>query len=507
MLLTAAQMQAADACALEQGIDSFLLMQSAGRAVAETVLQQVDRMLCRVLVVAGPGNNGGDGAVAAVELARYGIDVSIVRFGKPAVDQTDAGKAFKLWTGDIADIEFEASQLPASCVESITSSTIIIDALFGAGLSRALDGVLLQVVEHINSTKALVVAVDVPSGLDGNTHQPNGTCVKADITVTFFKYKPVHFLIPGRELCGRIVLAQIGLTEQQVNSKDITCWLNEPELFKTVLPSIRSTEHKYDRGHVVVRCGPADSTGAARLSASTALHCGAGLVSLASSRSALSVNASHLTAVMLAPCDNLLEWQSLMRDQRINTVVIGPANGVNTDTQEAILATLKTGKQTVLDADALSCWAVVDDLALLILALSSSKHPCVLTPHAGEFQRLFGCTAVVDAPSKLHQSLVAAKLTQSIVIYKGADTIIASPDGRSAINANAPAWLATAGSGDVLAGIVAALLSQAMPAFEAACAAVWLHAEAANTLRYPLCAEQLVTQAGKELGRISPINR
>jgi len=499
-------MQAVDARAVRQGMDSFLLMQSAGRAVADTVLHEATRPSCRVLVLAGPGNNGGDGAIAAAELARYGVDVSVVRFGKSAHADSDAGKAFDRWNGAISVIELTALQLPLQCVEMIDSATIIVDALFGAGLTRALDGVLKQVVDHINRTEALVLSVDVPSGLDGNTHQSTDPCVRADITVTFFKCKPAHFLLPGRDLCGQVVLAQIGLTERQINLADMACWLNEPELFKAALPSIRATEHKFNRGHVLVRSGPVESTGAARLSACTALYCGTGLVTLASNRSALSVNASHLTAVMLAPCDNLSEWQTLMKDQRITTVVLGPGNGVNTGTQQTVLATLDAGKQTVLDADALSCWAMVDDPAPLFLALSSNNNACVLTPHAAEFQRLFGRTAVVEAPSKLHQARAAAKLTQSIVIYKGADTVIASSDGRAAINANAPGWLATAGSGDVLAGVVAALLAQGMPAFEAACAAVWLHAEAANTLAYPLCSEQLVKQAGIELGRISPVN-
>lgn len=507
MLLTAAQMQAVDAQAIEQGIDSFMLMQNAGRAVADTVLQQAGKAPCRVVVLAGPGNNGGDGAIAAVELARYGIDVSVFRFGSPAIAKSDAGSAFALYKDDVMNIEIQASHLPEACVKRIACSTIVIDALFGAGLSRALDGVLLQVLEHINNAKALVVSVDVPSGLDGNTHQPRGHCVQADTTVTFFKLKPVHFLYPGRDLCGKVVLAQIGLSESQINSKDILCWLNEPEYFLSTLPSIGVTEHKFDRGHVVVRGGPIESTGAARLSATTALYCGAGLVSLASNQSALAVNASHLTAVMLAPCDNLIQWESLLSDKRINTVILGPGNGVTVETQQAVLATLEARKRIVLDADALSCWAMDDGPEPLFRALMSNKIACVLTPHAGEFRRLFGQTSVLKAPSKLHQAIEAARLTQSTVIYKGADTVIASPDGRAAINTNAPAWLGTAGSGDVLAGIVAAMLAQGMPAFEAACSSVWLHAQAANTLGYPLCAEQLVTQSGKELGRISPVNR
>jgi hydroxyethylthiazole kinase-like uncharacterized protein yjeF len=388
---------------------------------------------------------------------------------------------------------------------------VIVDALLGAGLSRPLDGVLAQVVERVNMSSARVVAVDVPSGLDGNSHATHGPCIRADVTVTFFLYKPAHFLFPGRALCGRKVLAQIGLSCLQLDPDWPACHLNEPGLFLGSLPSLSRAGHKYERGHVLVRSGPIASTGAARLSVQAALGCGAGLATLASSDAALAVNAAHLTAVMLRQCNDASQWRSLLQDSRITTVVIGPGNGVTDETRVCVLDALELGRQCVLDADALSCWRETDEREVFFQHLASSPQMAVLTPHAGEFARLFaepaGESAIEHLPSRLHQARAAAKRASAVVVFKGADTVIAAPDGRSAINANAPPWLATAGAGDVLAGVIAALLAQGMPAFAAACAGVWLHGQAADVLGYPMTAEQLLGQLPRELKRLSPVNR
>ncbi|MFK7858161.1 MAG: NAD(P)H-hydrate dehydratase [Granulosicoccus sp.] len=556
LLLTAAQMQKVDAAAVSQGINSFTLMCSAGKAVSQATVQMIqslisdrsikhtpdhstsqhDAELLKIVVLAGPGNNGGDGAIAATELRELGYEVRLVRFAtrrlrdEPSIGTmgngkrgdfpldnekrdskdftlTDATRAFALWKGPLEECLLNAPGLDQTLLRDINDADVIIDALFGAGLSRPLTGNMATLVDCINESSAKVISIDVPSGLDGNTHQVAGACVRADITITFFCYKPVHFLYPGADLCGHKKLAQIGLSNAQLNSDWPECLLNDPGWFLRYLtvPSIKG--HKFDRGHVLVRSGPVTSTGAARLSAQTALECGAGLVTLSSDRAALSVNAAHLTAVMLKPCDSAVEWQALLQDSRINTVVVGPGNGVNADTRMAVEAALEAHKHCILDADALSCWISESQRQHLFELLSHCACTAVLTPHAGEFSRLFPTLHDQSDSSKLHMSLAAARLASAVVVLKGADTVIASPDGRSAINASAPPWLATAGAGDVLAGAIASLVAQGMPSFEAACASVWMHGEAAMQLGYPMTAEKLVKEVPCVLGHLCTTRR
>ncbi len=502
-LLSAAQMQAVDQRAIDQGLDSFELMSNAALGVVEHILHVLDTEYrdCRIentqlVVLAGPGNNGGDGLVAAAMLRDKGYAVSLLHFGYLAPEQSDAGRAYALWKAPTLSLE-DGHQLHD---DLIMDATLIVDALFGAGLSRALDPTTAALVHRVNESRAWVVAVDVPTGLDGNRHQSTGACIQANSTVTFCRYKPAHVLYPGRALCGRKTLVQIGLDERQFDHGEPDCYLNSPTVFKHALPWMDETSHKFQRGHVLVRGGPVCCTGAARLSACTALHSGAGLVSLACDTEALLVNACHLTAVMLAPCDTALDWRALLADERMNTLVIGPGNGLTDATREAVRTALELGRSCVLDADALSCWEGEADEVLSLMTASDST--LVLTPHSGEFKRLFGQTEAVHQPSKLHQARAAARLCAGTVILKGADTVIATHDGRACINANAPAWLATAGAGDVLAGLVAALMAQGMPAFESSCAAVWLHGSAAASLGYPMCAEQLVMQVGRELAEV-----
>ncbi len=519
MLLTAAQMQAVDAAAAGQGIDSFELMRSAGKAVADATIRLLQKRPGTVLVLAGPGNNGGDGAIAATQLKQSGHDVVVARFlahsgtGSELPDETalsDADRAFAQWRGDTHAYDLSQTPPDQHLLGLIEQADVIIDALFGAGLTRPLQGLMAQVVDQVNNANALVLAVDVPSGLDGNAHVANGACIRADATVTFFLYKPAHFLYPGRELCGCKTLAQIGLSEAQLDPDWPLCVLNEPAFFQGVLPTLAMVGHKFDRGHVLVRSGPLQSTGAARLSAQTALDCGAGLVTLASSSEALPVNAAHLTAVMLRPCDHTSQWRAILQDQRINSVVVGPGNGVDEATQGSSIAALEAGKRCVLDADALSCWPTLWIDSGCLSRWLAAKECAVLTPHAGEFSRLFADLtdqgAKSSSPSRLHLACAAARHSRAIVVFKGADTVIAAPDGRSAINANAPPWLATAGAGDVLSGLIASLLAQGMPAFEAACAAVWMHGQAATELGYPMSAEHLLAHLPQVVHASSPVN-
>jgi hydroxyethylthiazole kinase-like uncharacterized protein yjeF len=482
-LLTTAEMAQADALAIAGGTPGSALMDKAGRAVADAVARGW-RMGSRVAVLCGPGNNGGDGFVAARVLVERGYRVELALLGAREALTGDAAGAAAAWKGS-------AGPLDAAPIEE---ADVVVDALFGAGLSRDLDGVAAATVERLNASGKPVVAVDVPSGLDGNTGQVRGVAVEATETVTFFRLKPGHLLFPGRALCGKLRIADIGIPESVLATIAPRQFRNEPGLWSRVLRKPAVDGHKYGRGHAVVLSGPIDATGAARLAARGALRVGAGLVTVASPGSALGVNAIALTAVMVRRCDGAADLGALLSDARRNAVVLGPGAGVGAETRALVEAALAAGPHAVLDADAITSFAGLSaELGPLVAARrNGERQHVVLTPHEGEFSRLFSTLPeLLQEPSKLERARAAARLTGCVVVLKGPDTVIAAPDGRAAVNANASRWLATAGSGDVLAGFVGGLLAQGLPGFEASCAAVWLHGEAGTSVGPGLIAEDL----------------
>ena len=471
-LLSAARMRAADQAAIARGTPGTELMEAAGRAVAEAAAALVPAG--PVLVLAGPGNNGGDGFVAARLLAEAGRPVTLALLGARDRLRGDAAWAADRWIGSVR-----------AAGPDLPPAALIVDALFGAGLDRPLDGVAAAIVAAVNAAGAPVLAVDVPSGLDADGGPPRGAVIAADATVTFFRKKPGHLLAAGRGLCGTLELAQIGVPEAVLAETGIDGWENTPALWAGALPRLTGAAHKYTRGHAVVVSGPAARTGAARLAAGAALRAGAGLVTLASPASALLVNAAHLTAVMLARADGPEELAALLADPRHTAAVLGPGMGV--ERRAATEAALAAPAALVLDADALTQFR--DAPEALFALVADRAAPVVLTPHDGEFARLFPDLAA--EPVKTARARAAAARSGAVLVLKGSDSVIAAPDGRLAINANAPPWLATAGSGDVLAGIIGGLLAQRMPAFEAAAAGVWMHGAAADDVGPGLIAEDL----------------
>lgn len=484
-LLTTEEMGRADKLAVAGGVPSLKLMENAGCGVAAAATELAP-VGGGIAVVCGPGNNGGDGFVAARYLQERGYQVRLALLGPRDSLKGDAAANAERWTGEIEPMS------PAA----IEGADIIIDALFGAGLARALDGMAAIVVDAINASGAPVVAVDVPSGLDGTTGLAVGPVVQARRTVTFFRRKPGHLLFPGRALCGDILVADIGIPNTVLDEIKPQTWANHPALWLAHFPWPRLDGFKYDRGHAVAVSGPADATGAARMGARGALRVGAGLVTVASPLDAVAANAAHLTAIMLKPFDGPDGLGEVLSDRRKNAVLIGPAIGVGDETRKLVETVLGSGAGVVLDADALTSFAG-EDTALAGLIATDAERPVVLTPHDGEFQRLFADLA--DQP-KLDRARAAASRVGAIVVLKGADTVIAAPDGRAAINENAPPFLATAGAGDVLGGIITGLLAQRMPAFEAASAGVWLHGEAAASVGPGLIAEDLPEELPAVLG-------
>ncbi len=469
-ILTVDEMYAADRYAAAHGTPSLTLMENAGRAVADEICKRWTKRPTAVLC--GPGNNGGDGFVVARLLKERGWDVWVESLVDAASLKGDAAETGKRWDGKTVAFSNSAS-----------AAELHVDALFGAGLSRPLEGPARRFAEA--SSRTPVVAIDVPSGLHGDVGRPlDDACIMADLTVTFFRKKPAHVLMPGRHLCGEVVVADIGIPEAA--AKGAMLFENGPSLWSYPWP--RPGAHKYARGHCVVVSGPAHATGAARLAARGALRMGAGLVSVASPVDAVAVNAAALTAIMVKPFSGAEGLAELLKDERLNSVIIGPGCGVGPQTREMVKAVLATKASVVLDADALTSFKDDPDAMLSLL-----RQPCVLTPHEGEFDRVFG-GLLAASKNRIEAARAAASRAKCTVLLKGPDTVIAAPDGRAIVNSNAPAALATAGSGDVLAGFIGGLMAQTIESQEAAAMAAWLHGEAASRFGPGLIAEDLPEQ-------------
>ena len=476
-VLTTAEMAEADRLTIASGVAGIDLMENAGRAIADRVAAVLKRR--RVIVVAGPGNNGGDGFVAARLLAERGYSVRVSFVGDRKRLNGDAARAAERWSGSV---EEASPGLLSDC-------DLIVDALFGAGLDRVVEGLPRAMVDAMNGAGVPGVAVDLPSGVNGTTGAVMGVAVQAAHTVTFFRRKTGHLLLPGRLHCGHIEVADIGIPASVLDTIKPATSANDPDLWGRLLPRLEPGGHKYARGHAVVVSGGISTTGAARLAARGALRAGAGLVTIASPTEALSVNAASSLAVMVRPVDGSTELADFLADKRRNAVVLGPGGGVGQAMREQVEAAMASSAAVVLDADALTSFLPA---ALAEMIAKRTNRNVVLTPHDGEFARLFKAIAE-DAyvHAKLEKARAAAQMSGAIVVLKGADTVVAAPDGRASIADNAPATLATAGSGDVLAGVIGGLLAQGMPAFEAASAAVWLHGEAASEFGPGLIAEDL----------------
>ncbi|MTH96932.1 NAD(P)H-hydrate dehydratase [Roseibium sp. RKSG952] len=472
-------MARADRLAIDGGTPGIVLMEQAGLAVASAVMELLGKR-GTVLVLCGPGNNGGDGFVAARHLDKAGHRVSVRLLRDPDTLKGDAAQAFSLMALPWSEVSRE------DIVKDLERADAVIDALFGAGLDRPLAGLPAALAKEVRHSGKPVVAVDLPSGISGATGAVLGEAFTAARTVTFFRAKPGHYLEPGREHCGHLTVADIGIEQDVLAHIKPRTFLNKDGLWRDCFPVPGRLGHKFNRGHAVVFGGPIHSTGASRLAAVAALRAGAGLVTLAVPAGALATYAAHLTAVMVRPVSTDEPPKKLLADKRISACLIGPGFGVGSRTCESVLEILSASRATVLDADALTSFS--DQPDCLFQAIHSAAGAVALTPHEGEFARLFPDLKEAD---RMGRARLAARLSGALVILKGPDTVIAAPDGRAAINSNAPAWLATAGSGDVLAGVVTGFLGQGVPAFEAASMGVWCHGEAGAEAGPGLIAEDL----------------
>lgn len=454
----------ADQMAAANGTPTLRLMENAGRAVAEAA-QGLLPPGGSVLVACGPGNNGGDGYVAARVLAGRGYDVTVAALGAPRAG-SDAAVMAPLWDRPVLGL--------LDCDPA--AFDLVIDALFGAGLTRDLDGDADTFIGQVQASDVVVLAVDVPSGVDGDTGQVRGNAAQADLTVTFHAPKPGHYLEPGASLAGELIVAPIGIPADASIEIGVQTFLNAASMALGALHPPQTTGHKYTRGHALILSGGIEGAGAARLGARAALRVGAGLVTLAAPEEVLVAHSAATDAILIR---RSVEWSALLADRRRNAVLLGPGGGIGGLMRDAVAQALGPERCVVLDADALTSFSGSALRLRDMIAAEQAGGRVVITPHEGEFQRLFSQEdEIARVDSKLERARRAAAFLDAVVLLKGSDTVIAAPDGTAIINAHASPWLATAGSGDVLAGLIVGLLAQGAQPFEAACGAAWLHGEA-----------------------------
>ncbi|NVJ99406.1 MAG: NAD(P)H-hydrate dehydratase, partial [Alphaproteobacteria bacterium] len=481
ILLTPEESRKADAWAIDNGTNGLTLMEAAGKAVAEVICDYIGTPLetgGEIVILCGPGNNGGDGFVAGRYLEEWGYPVRIMLSVQAKELKGDAAIMARRWQGGISSLD----------AKRLAGASVIVDALFGTGLKREIEGVAADAIAAANQMDVFRVAIDVPSGLDAESGLPLGPCFSADATITFFTKKPGHVMVPGRFLCGgneNIHVADIGISVKSFEAIGPHLFENSPALWGSFYPFPGPETHKYHRGHMLVLGGKEPTLGACRLAAMAGLRVGAGLVTLAAPSETYNIQATALTDVMVRRFDSAFGFLGIMSDTRINTILLGPGAGVGEKTAELVHDAVGRKKAAVLDADALS--SLVGRLEMLT---QEGNDNIVLTPHEGEFARLFpGLSKTTDKISAARSAAVSSKCH---VVLKGVSTVVAAPDGRVSVATNAPAWLSVAGTGDVLSGIIAGLIAQGMPTFEAASAGVWLHSEAAMKAGRGLIASDLL---------------
>lgn len=489
LVVTAEQMQAIDRQTIEHFlIPGLILMENAGRGVSDLVMQRYSRQLDTggALVLIGPGNNGGDGFVIARHLFQAGYRVRMLllasekKFQEEALTNFHAAKRLKIPC--IQCLESDAIQ---SVSDFFKTSGVIIDSIFGTGLTREVKGRFAQAIEMANASPSPVVAVDTPSGLCTDTGRPLGTAIRADITATMALTKLGHVLEDGPAFTGELMVVEIGIPSGAVSKAAIQCELFDKDSFQALLGPRPNAGHKGTFGHTLVLAGSRGKTGAAALTARGAMRSGAGLVTLGCPDEVQPVLAGKLTEAMTeglpATPDGTISSAALPEIEKLadrkQAVAIGPGIGLHTDTQAAVLDIIrKAGVPLVADADALT--AIGTDHALV----SAAQSPRILTPHPGEMARLLGCSTSRVQEDRIAAARSLAETTKAVVVLKGARTIIADPAGITAINSSGNPGMASGGMGDILTGIIGGLLAQGYSAWDAARIGVYCHGRAADQM-------------------------
>ena len=458
---------------IASGVPSIELMENAGKAVFNNIpIKNIDR----VLLLIGPGNNGGDGFVVARLLIEIGISVDIFFYNNGKISNDCKINKDKI-----------DSQSFISEIRNYSNYSYVIDALFGTGFTRKIPSQLEKIFSIVKKNKIPVYAIDIPSGINGNSSIVNGDCLECVKTITFFNKKKCHYLYPGKNFCGEVIVEDIGIKTDVFKEMMPKIRNNNPELWIKEFPFPSSLDHKYSRGLLIINCGPIYKTGAARLAGRSAMRVGAGAVKLICDDEAAKVLEPQISVELISVVKEKNEIQQIFKDRKVSSILVGPGNGVNDETKSRTLLALAFVKHVVIDADAITCF----EKNPKELFVDTYPHT-ILTPHEGEFRRLFG-DEIASIEDKVVKTVEASKLAGSIVVLKGADTIIANPEGQAVINSSEAPYLATAGSGDVLAGIIASLVGDnKMSAFNAACAGTWIHSKLGELIGAGLIAEDLI---------------
>ncbi len=473
-------MRKADKLAAEAGTPPYELMEKAGAAVADAIVSRHAPQ--PTLVICGPGNNGGDGLVVARILAAGRWPVRVALSCDPAALAGDAARAAAWWSGPLEPLS----------TDLLDGKTLIVDALFGSGLSRPITGEVRGMIEAVNSQQLDVVSIDIPSGINSDTGVVMGAAIKAKTTITFFRKKPGHLLLPGREYCSEVQLSDIGIPDSVLATIRPKLWQNDPALWLKRYPWPQPSQYKYDRGHVLVIGG--EMTGAGRLAAHAAQRIGAGLVTVACPEKVTAIYAGSSPSLIVQGYKDPAEIEKILQKRKVNCVLVGPGAGLDQNLVIILHIVLAQDIPVVFDADALTMLGEKKDLRQQL------KPHHVLTPHDGEYKRLFSFEG-----SRVERAVKASKESSATLILKGSDTVVADNEGRVSINANAPPWLATAGAGDTLAGFTSGLLAQGMAPFDAASMAVWVHGECASLFGHGLIADDLAGQVPAVLRSLKAI--
>ena len=461
---------------------SYLFMEKAGYEVTKFIKENFKKKQS-VIVLCGPGNNGGDGWIIARNLMDLGYYVSVYAFKDKKKYKGDALKASQKFKGKTKKISFF----------KLKKNALIVDAIFGIGLKRNVTGKLKKIFKLINSNNNPVVSVDIPSGISSDTGQILGIAIKANFTVTFHRKKMGHVLGNGKKFSGKLKVVDIGFSNGKMKA---FCKENSPDLWINYFPWKRSSDHKYSRGRVVVYGSQKETTGATILSAQAALRTGAGSVKIVCSKSTLQIYSLKFPSVLKAEINDIRQMKKFLEKEKITSMLIGPGAGSNKKIREITKLILKKVKYVVLDADAITCFK--NDLKSFYSLLDKNK---IITPHMGEFHKIF--PKIKKTINSIDKAIEASKLTKSNIILKGANTIIASHDKKVVINTHSSPELAVIGSGDVLSGLLVSLIGEKkMNPFIAGCAATWLHGDISKKFKRGLIAEDIVKGIPGALNRL-----
>ncbi len=460
----------------KSGIPFIELTENAGRAVFEEIKSKYKK--CKVAVLCGVGNNGGDGYVIARYLKRANYDVVVFLNDLPK--SKDAKVMYEKWN-EIGGKSFNFKYVEK---ENFAGINLIIDAMFGSGLNKDIDGEYKKITELVNSLNIPIVSVDLPTGINGDTGKIMGVCVKANLTITFTLPKIAHIITPSNKYCGEVKVVDIGIPQKAVETLNIRTFINSPTIWKDYIPEIKIDDNKYTRGLVLINSG--EMYGATILASKACKKAGAGIVYIACDDNNYNIIASHTISDVLKKANTINEFEKLVKDKKIKCILLGSGNGRTKILKEKIFTALKYTNKIIFDADAISIFE--NDKKGKELLFNSIKSNCIFTPHLGEFKRIFD----YDENDKIGSVVKSAQKSKSIVILKGHDTIIASPSGKVVINTHSSPYLSIAGAGDVLSGIIAGLVSRGMEEFKAVCYAVWAHGDASLKLNKIFTIEELI---------------